>query len=180
MSRIGKKPIEMMAGVQFAGDNGTIIVSGPKGKLSLKIPEGVEIAQENNVLHVKRLSEDRKGRSYQGLVRTLLNNMVNGVSAGFEKALEVSGVGYRAELGDGMIKLVLGYSSPVTYKIPDGIAIRVEKQVNIFISGIDKELVGRVASEIRQLKKPEPYKGKGIKYAGEKIQRKVGKSVGTK
>jgi large subunit ribosomal protein L6 len=180
MSRIGKKPIEMQAGVRFSQENERVSVSGPKGQLSMKMPEGVEIQQENNVLHVKRLTDDRKGRSYQGLVRTLLHNMVSGVSVGFEKALEVSGVGYRAELGDGFIKLVLGYSTPLTYKIPEGITVKVDKQVNIAISGIDKELVGRVASEIRQLKTPEPYKGKGVKYAGEKIQRKVGKSVGTK
>jgi large subunit ribosomal protein L6 len=179
MSRIGKKPIEMTAGVRFSRDNETLTVSGPKGQLSMKMPEGIDIAQENNILQVKRLSEDRKGRSYQGLVRTLLSNMVGGVSTGFEKALEVSGVGYRAELGDGVIKLMLGYSSPISYKIPEGIIIKIEKQVNIAVSGIDKELVGRVAAEIRELKKPEPYKGKGIKYAGEKIKRKVGKSVGS-
>jgi large subunit ribosomal protein L6 len=179
MSRIGKKPIEMTAGVRFSRDNETLTVSGPKGQLSMKMPEGIEIDRENNFLHVKRLSEDRKGRSYQGLVRTLLSNMVGGVSTGFEKALEVSGVGYRAELGNGVIKLMLGYSSPISYKIPEGIIIKIDKQVNIAVSGIDKELVGRVAAEIRELKKPEPYKGKGIKYAGEKIKRKVGKSVGS-
>ena len=178
MSRIGKKPIEMPAGVTFSQEGGCLYVSGPKGKLSIKMPDGVEITQDKQVLQVARLSDDRKGRSYQGLTRTLLSNMVNGVSAGFEKALEISGVGYRAELTEGMIKMVLGYSSPVTYKIPEGITIKVDKQVNIVVSGIDKELVGRVASEIRELKKPEPYKGKGVRYAGEHIQRKVGKSVG--
>ena len=105
--------------------------------------------------------------------------MVNGVSKGFEKALEISGVGYRAEMGDGVIKLVLGYSSPLSYKIPAGITIKIDKQVNVVVSGIDKELVGRVASEIRELKKPEPYKGKGVKYLGEQVKRKVGKSVGS-
>lgn len=179
MSRIGKKPIEMVAGVKFSQENGHILVSGPKGQLSMKTPDGVEVLQENNVLYVKRLSDDRRGRSFQGLARTLLDNMVRGVSVGFEKALEVSGVGYRAEMGDGVIKMLLGYSSPLTYAIPQGITIKVDKQVNILVSGIDKELVGRVASEIRELKKPEPYKGKGVKYAGEIIKRKVGKSVGS-
>ncbi len=179
MSRIGKKPIEMTAGVRYIRENATMTVFGPKGQLSMKMPEGVEVTQEDNVLHVKRLSEDRKGRSYQGLVRTLLSNMVSGVTTGFEKTLEVSGVGYRAELGDGVIKMVLGYSSPVSYKIPEGIDVKVDKQVKIVVSGIDKELVGRVASEIRELKKPEPYKGKGVRYAGEQIKRKVGKSVGS-
>jgi large subunit ribosomal protein L6 len=172
MSRIGKKPIEMAAGVRFSQEGGTVRVSGPKGQLSMKMPDGIEISQDNNVLYVKRLSDDRKGRSYQGLVRTLLSNMVSGVSVGFEKTLEVSGVGYRAEMGDGVIKLVLGYSSPLTYTIPEGITVKVDKQVNIVVSGIDKELVGRVASEIRELKKPEPYKGKGVKYAGEQIKRR--------
>jgi large subunit ribosomal protein L6 len=111
-------------------------------------------------------------------VRTLVANMVTGVSAGFEKGLEISGVGYRAEAGNDMLKLVLGYSSPVEYRIPEGISIRVDKQVNITVAGIDKQLVGTVAAEIRSFRKPEPYKGKGIKYAGERIRRKVGKSVG--
>jgi len=180
MSRIGKKPIEMMAGVKYTWNDGTVVVSGPKGQLSMKMPAGVEVAEENNVLFVKRLSDDRQGRSYQGLVRTLLSNMVNGVSTGFQKTLEISGVGYRAELVDGTLKMVLGYSTPLTYKVPEGISVKIDKQVNIAVSGIDKELVGRVASEIRELKKPEPYKGKGIKYAGEIVKRKVGKSVGTK
>ena len=179
MSRIGKKPIEVTAGVTLVQESGSVRVAGPKGQLSMKLPGGVEILQEDNHLHVRRLTEDRQGRAYQGLVRTLLNNMVVGVSQGFQKNLEVAGVGYRAELGDGVLKMVLGYSSPIAYAIPEGIAIKIEKQVNISVSGIDKELVGRVASEIRELKKPEPYKGKGVKYAGEQVKRKVGKSVGS-
>ncbi|MDQ5986476.1 MAG: 50S ribosomal protein L6 [Syntrophus sp. SKADARSKE-3] len=179
MSRIGKKPIEMSAGVKYMRDNDTINVSGPMGQLSMKLPEGVDVVQEDKTLYVKRLSDDRKGRSYQGLIRTLLSNMVTGVSVGFQKTLEVSGVGYRAELGDGVIKLALGYSTPLTYAIPEGISVKVDKQVSIIVSGIDKELVGRAASEIRELKKPEPYKGKGVKYAGEEVKRKVGKSVGS-
>jgi large subunit ribosomal protein L6 len=179
MSRIGKRPIEMTAGVKCMRDNEVINVSGPMGQLSMKVPEGVDVIQENNTLYVKRLSDDRKGRSYQGLIRTLLSNMVTGVSVGFQKTLEVSGVGYRAELGEGVIKLALGYSTPLTYAIPEGISVKVDKQVSIVVSGINKELVGRVASEIRELKKPEPYKGKGVKYAGEEVKRKVGKSVGS-
>ena len=129
-------------------------------------------------VEVKRPSDGRKERSYHGLVRTLIANMVRGVSSGFEKSLEVAGVGYRAEVAGKNLKLIIGFSGPVEYAIPDGIQIKVDKQVNILVSGIDKQLVGRVAAEIRSLKKPEPYKGKGIKYVGEQIRRKVGKSVG--
>ena len=178
MSRIGKKPIEFPAGVTVKQESNIIRVDGPKGSLSLALPQGVEVDRGDKNLVVKRLSEERSDRSCHGLVRTLLANMVTGVSAGFEKTLEISGVGYRAETKDGTVRLLLGYSSPVEYHIPKGISIKVDKQVTIVVSGIDKELVGRVAAEIRGLKKPEPYKGKGIKYAGERIRRKVGKSVG--
>ena len=178
MSRIGKKPIEFPAGVKIKQEQNIIKVDGPKGSLSLALPEGVEVTADSKALMVKRLSEERKDRSSHGLVRTLLANMVTGVSTGFEKSLEISGVGYRAETKGDTVRLLLGYSSPVDYKVPKGITVKVDKQVNIIVSGIDKELVGRMAAEIRGLKKPEPYKGKGIKYAGERIRRKVGKSVG--
>ena len=178
MSRIGKKPIEFPAGVKLRQDKSHIEVNGPKGNLTMTLPPGVEISQDGGTLTVKSVSEDRKEKAYHGLVRTLLANMVTGVSKGFEKGLEISGVGYRAEVKDGVVKLLLGYSNPVEYSIPAGIDIKVDKQINIVVGGIDKELVGRVAAEIRSLKKPEPYKGKGIKYVGEKIRRKVGKSVG--
>ncbi len=178
MSRIGKKPIEFPAGVKLVQDKSVIKVNGPKGNLSMTLPPGVEVSQDSGKIIVKCISEDRKEMAYHGLVRTLLGNMVTGVSKGFEKGLEISGVGYRAEVKDGMIKMLLGYSNPVEYAIPSGIDVKVDKQVNIVVGGIDKELVGRVAAEIRSLKKPEPYKGKGIRYVGEKIRRKVGKSVG--
>jgi large subunit ribosomal protein L6 len=178
MSRIGKRPIEVPSGVKIHQDAANIRVEGPKGVLQLAIPQGVELALQDRTIQVNRVSDSRKARSYHGLVRTLVANMVTGVSAGFEKGLEISGVGYRAEAGNDMLKLVLGYSSPVEYRIPEGISIRVDKQVNITVAGIDKQLVGTVAAEIRSFRKPEPYKGKGIKYAGERIRRKVGKSVG--
>lgn len=178
MSRIGKKPIEIPDKVRMSQVSSTIRVEGPKGTLTLKIPQGIEVTEDHGNIEVRRLSEGRKERSYHGLVRTLVANMVTGVSIGFERGLEISGVGYRAEKIDKVLRLVLGYSDPVEYSIPEGIEIRVEKQVNIFISGIDRQLVGRVAAEIRDMKKPEPYKGKGIKYAGEQVRRKVGKSVG--
>jgi large subunit ribosomal protein L6 len=141
------------------------------------LPEGIVLTIGDGSMVVERKSEELSARSYHGLARTLIGNMVNGVSTGFEKKLEISGVGYRAELIDRSIKFVLGFSGPVQYDIPKGIDIKVDKQVNIVVSGIDKELVGRVASEIRALKKPEPYKGKGIKYADEYIKRKAGKSA---
>ena len=178
MSRIGKMPVDIPAGVKISRDDSIIKVEGPKGKLSMDMPKGIDVVMGDRIAEVKRPSDGRKERSYHGLVRTLLANMVKGVSTGFEKNLEISGVGYRAEVASNTLKLVIGFSAPIEYAIPAGVQIKVDKQVNIAISGIDKQLVGRVAAEIRSLKKPEPYKGKGIKYAGETIRRKVGKSVG--
>jgi large subunit ribosomal protein L6 len=178
MSRIGKRPIEIPDKVRISQDSSTIKVEGPRGTLYVQIPQGVEVVADHGTVEVRRLSDSRKERSYHGLVRTLIANMLTGVSAGFEKGLEISGVGYRAEKNGDVLRLILGYSDPVEYRIPEGIDVRVDKQVNVMVSGIDKQLVGRVAAEIRDLKKPEPYKGKGIKYAGEQIKRKVGKSVG--
>ena len=178
MSRIGKKPVEIHPMVKVHQEESLIRVEGPKGSLSMQLPPGVDVNVSGEAITVKSISEDRREKAYHGLVRTLLKNMVTGVTAGFEKGLEISGVGYRAEVKDGNLRLQLGYSSPVEYVIPKGIDIKVDKQVNIVVGGIDKELVGRVAAEIRSLKKPEPYKGKGIKYLNEKIRRKVGKSVG--
>jgi large subunit ribosomal protein L6 len=178
MSRIGKKPIAIPEGVSISQDKSTIKVQGPKGNLSLEIPHGVEVTVNNGAIEVKTLSESRKEKAYHGLVRTLTANMVMGVSVGFQKSLELSGIGYRAERIGDILRLLLGYSSPVEFKIPQGIDVKVDKQVNVVVTGIDKQLVGRVAAEIRDLKKPEPYKGKGIRYAGEKVRRKVGKSVG--
>jgi large subunit ribosomal protein L6 len=178
MSRIGKMPVAIPAGVKVSQDHAIIKVEGPKGKLSMEIPKNVDVVLGDRVVEVKRPSDGRKERSYHGLIRTLVANMVKGVSNGFEKNLEISGVGYRAEVASNTLKLVVGFSTPIEYAIPEGIQIKVDKQVNISVSGIDKQLVGRVAAEIRGLKKPEPYKGKGIKYAGEQIRRKVGKSVG--
>ena len=178
MSRIGKIPVQIPAGVKISQDHTLIKVEGPKGKLSLEVPKGVDVILGEKAVEVKRPSDGRRERSFHGLVRTLIANMVKGVSSGFEKSLEVAGVGYRAEVAGKNLKLIIGFSAPIEYAIPEGIQIKVDKQVNILVSGIDKQLVGRVAAEIRSLKKPEPYKGKGIKYVGEQIRRKVGKSVG--
>jgi large subunit ribosomal protein L6 len=179
MSRIGKRPILLPAGVKVIQNQANISVQGPKGMLSMEVPQGVEVMLEGNAVIVKKTSDNRKARSYFGLTRTLVDNMVTGVSAGFEKKLEISGVGYRAEASRDRLKLVVGYSSPSEYVIPEGIAVKVDKLVNIVVSGIDKQMVGRVAAEIRALRKPEPYKGKGIRYVGEQVRRKVGKSVGS-
>ncbi len=178
MSRIGKKIIEVPEEVEIRQDNSIIEVKGSKGILTMNIPEGVDIVFDNGTIVVERLSDDKKGRAVHGLTRTLVANMVTGVTAGFERTLEISGVGYRAEVNNNVLRLLLGYSHPIEYKIPEGVSVKVDKQVTIMISGIDKELVGKVAAEIRSFRKPEPYKGKGIKYSGERIRRKVGKSAG--
>jgi large subunit ribosomal protein L6 len=177
MSRIGKKPITFPKNVKISQSGGIVKVEGPKGALSSKLPEGITMVVADGNLLIERKSDERLARSYHGLSRTIIGNMVNGVSNGFEKRLEISGVGYRAEVSGNNLKLILGFSSPVQYNIPKGIEVKVDKQINIFVSGIDKQLVGRVAAEIRALKKPEPYKGKGIKYVGEYIKRKAGKSA---
>jgi large subunit ribosomal protein L6 len=177
MSRIGKKPIVFPKNIKISQSANIVKVQGPKGILSSKLPEGITLTIGDGSMVVERKSEEILARSYHGLARTLIANMVNGVSTGFEKKLEISGVGYRAELSENSLKFILGFSSPVQYDIPKGIDIKVDKQVNIIVSGIDKQLVGRVAAEIRSLKKPEPYKGKGIKYANEYIKRKAGKSA---
>jgi large subunit ribosomal protein L6 len=177
MSRIGKKPITFSKNVKISQSADLVKVEGPKGTLSSKLPEGITVKIGDGSLVVERNSEELIARSYHGLTRTLIANMVTGVVTGFEKKLEISGVGYRAEFSDKSLKFILGYSSPVQYDIPKGIDVKVDKQVNIVVSGIDKQLVGRVAAEIRALKKPEHYKGKGIKYADEYIKRKAGKSA---
>jgi large subunit ribosomal protein L6 len=177
MSRIGKKPISFPKNVKVSQSADVVKVEGPKGALFSKLPEGITVKIGDGSMMVERKSDEINARSYHGLTRTLIENMIKGVTAGFEKRLEISGVGYRAEPGDKSLKFILGFSSPVQYHIPKGINVKVDKQVNIVVSGIDKELVGRVAAEIRALKKPEPYKGKGIKYADEYIKRKAGKSA---
>lgn len=179
MSRIGKRPILLPEKVTINTERSKIRIEGPRGVLSTSLPSGIEVVADQGSLVVKKTASGRKEASYHGMVRTLIANMVTGVSKGFEKTLEISGVGYRAEKTGGTLRLLLGYSHPVEYTIPQGIDIRVDKQVIVVISGIDKQLVGKVAAEIRDLKKPEPYKGKGVKYSGEKVRRKVGKSVGS-
>lgn len=178
MSRIGKKPIEIPSGVTVTADDAIIDVSGPKGKLSRSLPHGVEVSVGDTTVTVSPTADDREGRALHGLMRTLINNMVVGVSDGFRKELEIVGVGYRGEIEGNQLRLHLGFSQPIEYEIAEGVSVAVEKQTRLTVSGIDKELVGKVAADIRDFKKPEPYKGKGIRYAGEYVRRKVGKSAG--
>jgi large subunit ribosomal protein L6 len=177
MSRIGKLPIQVPEGVKVSLHEEVLTVEGPKGKLTYKVPGAIDLVLGENAISVARSSNQRTERSLHGLVRALVANMVHGVNTGFQRSLEISGVGYRAEVSGKTLKLIVGYSAPMEYPIPPDIDISVDKQINIVVSGIDKEKVGRVSSEIRKVRGPEPYKGKGIKYAGETIKRKVGKSA---
>jgi large subunit ribosomal protein L6 len=175
MSRIGKQPIDLPSGVTITVDDKKITVSGSKGTLEQFTMPGVKVAQAENQVLVTRENDEAANRARHGLMRSLVNNMVQGVSQGFEKKLEINGVGYRvAQQGTGL-KFNLGFSHDVIYNVPAGITVSVEQNV-VTVSGIDKQQVGQTAAEIRALKKPEPYKGKGIKYADERIIRKSGKS----
>jgi large subunit ribosomal protein L6 len=180
MSRIGRKPIPVPAGVRIAMDGQTVSVEGPKGKLFQAVPNGVSVSLESNVLTVARDSDHRDLRALHGLTRSLLANMVHGVKDGFERKLDIVGIGYRAQLQGKNLQLALGYSHPVIFPLPDGVQAEVERQVSITLRGADKALLGQVAAKLRSLRKPDPYKGKGIKYAGEHIRRKVGKKAGAK
>ena len=177
MSRIGRSPITVPSGVDIAVAEGTVTVKGPKGTLSRDLPGEITVRQEGDTLLVERPNDERQNRSLHGLTRTLVSNMVTGVTAGFAKELEIVGVGYRAEAqGPTALKLALGFSHPVVVEAPDGITFEVPQPTRIVVRGIDKESVGQVAANIRSIRKPEPYKGKGVKYAGEKILRKAGKT----
>jgi large subunit ribosomal protein L6 len=175
MSRIGKQPITIPSGVTVTIDNDNVTVNGSKGSLTQFRLPGIDIAQEENVINVTRQSDEAEYRSRHGLMRTLINNMVVGVSTGFSKKLEINGVGYRVAQQGTALKFNLGFSHDVIFDIPQGINVTIEGNV-VTISGIDKQQVGQIAAEIRALKKPEPYKGKGIKYIDERIIRKSGKS----
>ncbi len=175
MSRVGKLPIQVPSGVTITVDDAFVTVTGPKGTLQQFTMPGVSVEQEDGTLYVKRASDEREHRAKHGLMRALVNNMVIGVTDGFTKKLEINGVGYRVAMEGSKLKLALGFSHDVYFAVPDGIKITTE-QNTISVSGISKQRVGQVAAEIRALKKPEPYKGKGIKYEGERIIRKSGKS----
>ncbi|RII25874.1 MAG: 50S ribosomal protein L6 [Geobacter sp.] len=176
MSRIGKLPVEIPLGVKIAFDSAVLKVEGPKGTLSRKIMDGVTLTISDKSIVVNRNDDGIKARSAHGLTRTLVDNMVVGVTKGFETALEISGVGYRAEAKGDVLNLSLGYSHPVNFQLPKGITVEVDKMTKLLVKGIDKELVGQTAAKIRSFRGPEPYKGKGIRYADEVILRKAGKT----
>jgi large subunit ribosomal protein L6 len=178
MSRIGKRPITIPAKVTVTINGQEVIVKGPKGELTRVLPPEVLVAQEGETITVTRRNESRAARQRHGLCRTLVANMVEGVSQGFQKKLEIQGVGYRAAVQGRNLNLAMGYSHPVLIEPPDGIQFAVENNVNVTVSGIDKEIVGNTAAKIRAVRPPEPYKGKGIRYAGEMVRRKVGKTGG--
>lgn len=175
MSRIGKLPVKVPSGVTVTVDNSQVAVNGAKGSLQQAMLPGIAVKQEEDIVMVTRANDEPINRAQHGLMRSLIQNMVIGVSEGFEKQLELNGVGYRVALAGSDLRFNIGKSHEVTYPIPAGITAKVEQNI-ITISGIDKQQVGQVAAEIRALKKPEPYKGKGIKYVGERIIRKSGKS----
>ncbi len=175
MSRIGKKPVAIPAGVTATMEDGTLSVKGPKGVLSMPMVEEVTYSMEDGALSVMPINKSAKARSFWGLQRTMVQNLVQGVTEGFTKVLEITGVGYRANVQGQMLKLQLGYSHDVDFAIPEGIEIKTPDNTTIEILGMDKQKVGQVAAEIRRWRKPEPYKGKGIKYRGEYIFRKEGK-----
>lgn len=178
MSRIGKKPIQLPDKVQFALKGEMISIKGPKGNLERKLHPAIEIEFNDNVIHVKTDTGNKKKVALQGLFRSLISNMVTGVTAGYEKKLLLSGIGYRAEVKSKILILNVGYSNPVEFTLPEGITATVEKNTQINLSGIDKEILGQAAANIRDIRPPEPYKGKGIMYADERIMRKAGKTAG--
>ncbi len=178
MSRIGKTPIEIKSGVEISISESFVEVKGPKGSLSQELPEGISVEKQEEILVVSRANDLREMKALHGLIRSLINNMVVGVTDGYQKELELVGVGYRAQAkGKNALELQLGFSHPVKFSAPEGIEFDVPSQTEISITGIDKQVVGQVAADIRALKKPEPYKGKGIRYVGERIIRKAGKTA---
>jgi len=176
MSRIGKIPVIIPQGVKVAVGDDTLVVEGPKGKLTQKYHNVVTFTTKGNEIEVGRVNDEKQSRAFHGLYRNLLNNMVIGVSAGFTRALIINGVGFRAEVKDKVLTMNLGYSNDISVWIPDNLAVAVEANTKIIISGIDKQAVGEFASQVRKLRLPEPYKGKGVRYEDEVIRRKVGKS----
>ncbi|MBD3223028.1 50S ribosomal protein L6 [bacterium] len=178
MSRIGNYPIPIPSGVTVTVEGNMSVVKGPNGELRQHVPEGLEYEQADGQLTVKRPDESKKMRGFHGLVRALIANQVKGVTEGWEKKLEIEGVGYRAQVKGKVLDLQLQYSHPIEFPIPEGITIETPEPTKITVKGADKQLVGQVAAEIRAYRKPEPYKGKGIRYEGEYIMRKAGKAAG--
>ncbi|HUP88079.1 MAG TPA: 50S ribosomal protein L6 [Longimicrobiales bacterium] len=178
MSRIGRKPVVVPSGVNVTVDGTTVKVKGPKGELSHTFPGNMKIRMENNEVLVERPTDNKDDRALHGLTRALIGNMVQGVTEGFKKTLEIVGVGYKAEKKGKNLIVTVGYSHPVEYPEPEGITLTAPAPTTIVVEGIDKQKVGQVAAELRQFRKPEPYKGKGIRYQGEQVRRKAGKTAG--
>lgn len=180
MSRIGKMPINIEKGVKVEVVNKQVKISGPKGTLEHTLPENIILKNENNVLTVERSSEDRFTRAKHGLTRSLLNNMVHGVFKGYKKSLDIVGVGYKAQIKNDILTLIVGYSHPVHYFLPEGIKGTLEGNTKINLESCDKQLLGEISAQIRKIRAPEPYKGKGIKYSNEHIKKKAGKTAAGK
>jgi large subunit ribosomal protein L6 len=176
MSRIGKKPIAIPGGVEIKVVGSTVSVKGPLGKLDWSLQDGVKVAVTNGQLIVDRASEDRKVRALHGLTRAELSNMVHGVTKGYERSLEITGVGYKTQLQGRTLSFNVGYINPVVYPVPEGIDVKVDKQTLINLKGVDKRLVGQVAADLRAIKPPDVYKQKGVRYAGEVLRKKEGKT----
>jgi large subunit ribosomal protein L6 len=176
MSRIGKMPVSLPKEVKVVSDPSRVEVTGPKGLLTHPLPMGISISVDGGKILVHRANDQRTTKALQGLTRSLIANMVTGVTQGFEKKLEIVGVGFRADLQGSTLKLTLGYSHPVLYPLPKGIKVEIEKQTLLTVKGIDRQQVGIVAAQLRSIKPPEPYKGKGVRYFGEHIRKKIGKT----
>ena len=177
MSRIGRKPVPVLKGIKFEKKDTQIKISGPKGELSVTVPSSIGVELKENEIVVSRTSDTKEQRALHGTWRAHLNNMMKGVSQGFQRKLEIVGVGYKAEVKGKKIQLTLGYSHPILFAPPVGIKIEIPQPTSIVITGIDKQLVGQVAAKLRSFRPPEPYKGKGVKYEGEYIRRKAGKAA---
>ena len=180
MSRIGKQPIPIPQGVKIQVDGLTVRAEGPKGKLMQPVPTGLTPRVADGTIVIERAGDDRRVRALHGLARALVANMVTGVKDGFERKLDIVGIGYRAQMQGKTIQLALGYSHPIIFPLPDGVTAEIDKQTAITLRGADKAVLGQTAAKLRALRKPDPYKGKGIKYANEVIRRKVGKKAGAK
>ena len=177
MSRIGRMPVKIPAGVKVEVTGTQVHVRGPKGELTRSFPEGMTIAQQGEEVTVQRESDERRWRAFHGMTRSLIQNMVTGVSQGYSKKLQIEGVGYRAEIKEKNLVVSVGFSHPVVVKPPEGIGFSVEEKTRIIqVSGYDKELVGQVAADVRKIRPPEPYKGKGLRYVGERVRHKAGKA----
>ncbi len=179
MSRVGRKVIAVPSGVKVSISETALEVQGPKGRLSTPVPPGIKFAQQGQELSCQRANDERQQRAFHGLARALAQNAIKGVTEGFSKDLDIVGVGYRAQVEGNKVVFALGFSHPVEYLVPEGIKVAVEKQTRVTVSGIDRQKVGQVAAEIRQLRRPDPYKQKGIRYVGEVLKKKAGKAGAT-